>query len=294
MPKVNILCITYNHEKFIRKTLDSFVMQKTNFPFEVIIGDDCSTDKNPEIIKEYAEKYPDIIKPVLREKNIGAEDNYLDIADRVNAEYVAICEGDDYWTDPLKLQKQVDFLESNPECSICFHPVRVFYEDGSMPDEIFPTENIRNAGTMFSAEHLVLANFIQTNSVLYRWVFTPQSRVRDVVPRNILPGDYFIHLLHAQQGKIGLINEVMADYCRHPNGMWDGSITNSDALHLKYGVRELKFYLAAEKLIPEYNKFKGHPHTTAIARSFFDLYLKNYKFPEMKEILELVPDLFTV
>ena len=126
MVKVSILSLAHNHEKYIRKALDGFVMQKTNFPFEVLIYDDASTDTTADIIQEYADKYPDIVKPLFekenqfsRGENVSKKYNWP----RVQGEYVALCEGDDYWTDENKLQKQVDFLDSHPDCSLCFHPV---------------------------------------------------------------------------------------------------------------------------------------------------------------------------
>lgn len=120
---VTIRCITYNHEPYIRQCLEGFVMQKTNFRFEAIVHDDASTDGTADIIREYAEKYPDIIKPIYETENqYSKHDGSLrKIMDaHTHGKYVAMCEGDDYWTDPLKLQKQVDFLEGNPEYSMCF------------------------------------------------------------------------------------------------------------------------------------------------------------------------------
>ena len=115
---VTIQCITYNHEPYIRQCLDGFVMQKTNFRFEAIVHDDASTDGTAAIIKEYAEKYPDIIKPIFETENqYSKKDGSLTriMNEHTHGKYVAICEGDDYWIDPLKLQKQVDFLNSNPD-----------------------------------------------------------------------------------------------------------------------------------------------------------------------------------
>lgn len=121
-PLVTIRCITYNHEPFIRQCLEGFVMQKTNFPFEAIVHDDASTDGTAAIIREYAEKYPDIIKPIYEtvnqySKHDGSLRKIMDAHTR--GKYIAMCEGDDYWTDPLKLQKQVDILENNPSVSLC-------------------------------------------------------------------------------------------------------------------------------------------------------------------------------
>ena len=124
-PLVSIVCITYNHERFIRDALDGFVMQKTNFPFEILINDDASTDKTADIIREYEAKYPNLFRCVYQTENQwGKKDVCRDILyPMIRGQYVALCEGDDYWTDPLKLQKQVDFMESHPDFYICFHPV---------------------------------------------------------------------------------------------------------------------------------------------------------------------------
>ncbi|MCF6185625.1 MAG: glycosyltransferase, partial [Bacteroidales bacterium] len=115
---VSILMLTYNHEKFIAQAIESVLMQKVSFNYELIIGDDCSQDNTQKIIREYQKKHPDIIKPVLRTKNIGANNNFVDIFKKATGKYIALLEGDDYWTDPNKLQKQVDFLEANPEYGI--------------------------------------------------------------------------------------------------------------------------------------------------------------------------------
>lgn len=295
-PKLTIVCVTYNHEKYIAQALESFIMQQTNFDFEAIISDDCSTDYTQDIIREYAKKYPNIIKPVLREKNLGVDANFFATYGPLSGGYVAHCEGDDYFTDPLKLQKQVDFLEANPDCSMCFHPVRLFYEDGSYPEGIFPPMNFTDSidKNNIQIEQLLMVNFIQTNSAVYRWRFNEQEKLEDIFPKGILPIDYFIHLLHAQKGRIGFIPDVMADYRRHCEGLWWESISNPDVLHLKYGISELKFYLALEKTFPEYLVIKGHAYTAQHARNFFNIYLKHKKFPEMQQILQLCPDLFSV
>ena len=108
--------------------------QKTNFKFEVLIGDDASTDGTPKIINEYAAKYPDIIKPIIRTVNLGAMANLVDLFYKANGQYIALCEGDDFFTDNSKLQLQSDFLDKNKDYTVCFHPVKFFYDDGSEPD----------------------------------------------------------------------------------------------------------------------------------------------------------------
>ena len=136
---VSILCTAYNHESYIRQTLQSFVDQQTDFAFEVLVNDDVSTDATASIIREFEEKYPDVIRPFYQTENLYSRD--IDIYQVVffpnaRGRYVAYCEGDDYWTDPTKLQRQVDFLEAHPDYSACAHNTLLHYCDGSKPDAL--------------------------------------------------------------------------------------------------------------------------------------------------------------
>lgn len=220
--KLSIVCITYNHARFIRDALNGFVMQKTNFPFEILVHDDASTDGTADVIREYEAKYPDLFRCVYQTENQwGKKDPCKDfLFPMVQGKYVALNEGDDYWTDENKLQKQVDFMELHPDFSVCFHPVIVHWDDDSRTDTVFPTKKERFNKTVLTLDDLLKHNFIQTNSVVYRWRFHQDSL--NLVPRNILPGDYFLHLLHAQVGKIGFLNDVMSVYRRHRGGIWTG------------------------------------------------------------------------
>lgn len=294
-PKVSISCCTYNHEKFIRKTLDSFLMQKTNFKYEVLINDDASQDNTQAILREYEEKYPDIIKPIYQTENqykLNRSCEKYYIFPRVQGEYVAICEGDDYWTDENKLQKQVDFLDSHKDYSLVFHPVMVKYDDGSVPDKIFPDlkgefSYIKDMDFLT----LLQKNFIQTNSVMYRWrLKTPEDL--ELFPNGILPSDFFLHLLHAQVGKIGYIDEVMSVYRRHQGGLW--SHDNMEEFHLYYGIAELRCYMAIEKQFPEYVKYGGHKHTLQFTRELLALFIKRNRLDYMQEALKLCPDCLDV
>lgn len=248
-PIVSICCITYNHEKYIRECLESFLMQKTNFKFEILIHDDASTDGTADIIREYEQKYPDIIKPIYQTENkftqgISISKTYN--FPRVQGKYVAMCEGDDYWIDEYKLQKQVDFLESNSDYSICFHPVQVTFDGYDKQDYSYPTEEqIKNG---FTFENFLKYNFIQTNSVMYRWFYSG-DKIKEVFPDDILPGDWYLHLLHAKIGKIGYIDETMSVYRRNPNGIWSDTIESQGKIHQKYGLKELNFYNSVYKFI---------------------------------------------
>lgn len=252
--KVTVCCVTYNQKDFIAQALDGFVMQKTNFPFQVLVGDDASTDGTTEIVREYAEKYPDIIKPIFHEKNIGAFKNSLSLYQAAKTEYVAICDGDDYWTDVLKLQKQVDFLDSHPDFSICFHAVTVHWEDGSEPDKVFPSEKERFYKTELSLDDLLKRNFIQTNSVMFRWRFKEEN-ILNYLSREIAPGDYYLNLLHAQNSKIKFFPDIMAVYRKNSGGIWNDA-GETDAFYLKYGIPFLCFFNKKKTEFKDKNSFE--------------------------------------
>ena len=171
---VSICCITYNHAPYIRQCLDGFIMQKTNFKFEILIHDDASTDGTADIIREYEAKYPSIFKPIYQTenqyskgKNISATYNWP----RAVGKYIAQCEGDDYWTDPLKLQKQVDFMEANPEYVLCCHRYKIYNQnDGTWNND--SASHILNSypnGYVFTnKENLNVGWFTKTMTLLIR------------------------------------------------------------------------------------------------------------------------------
>src|SRR5690554_2607359 len=134
---VSVVMPTYNHEKYIRQAIEGVLMQETDFLFELIIIEDCSVDDTKKIALEYAEKHPEIINVLGAEKNLGITDNYFRAMGAITGKYIAICEGDDYWTDPLKLQKQVNFMETNPDCSLCFHPISHVFVNSGQKNFIF-------------------------------------------------------------------------------------------------------------------------------------------------------------
>lgn len=211
---VSICCVTYNHENYIREAIDSFLMQKTKFPIEILIHDDASTDGTAEIIKEYENKHPDIIKPIYQTENQYQQGRTISPVyqwPRARGKYIAMCEGDDYWTDPLKLQKQVDFLEKNQDYSICFHPVKIS-KGGDIIDD-YITENVHETTDIYD---LARGNYIHTPSVLFK-------RLWDELPEWITScsvGDYPLHMLNAQYGKIKKLPEEMAIYRIHDSNIW--------------------------------------------------------------------------
>lgn len=240
--KVSVLSIAYNHSKYIEQALQSMLQQETNFDYEIIIGDDCSTDDTPNIIRRISKQYPDRIIPVLRDRNIGIQNNLIDIFTRASGEYIALCEGDDYWIDSKKLQRQVDFLEYHKDYALCFHPVEVLFEDKSQEKYIFPDRK-----KDFSVRRLLENNFIQTNSVLYRK--QDYYHLED----NLLPMDWYLHLYHARFGKIGFIDETMSVYRRHRGGVWWQTSRGGDvdSIWKKHGASHINLYVELLKIYNE-------------------------------------------
>ncbi len=229
---VAIECAVYNHEPYLRDCLEGFVMQQTNFPFVAIVHDDASTDGSAAIIREYEEKYPDIIKPIYETENLyskgdGSVDRIMNAAiEATGAKYIAMCEGDDYWTDPLKLQKQVDFMEANPEYSLCFHNVNtLIQETGEIKNE-FIVRDMPGKSTILD---LAVGNYIHTPSVLYRRYSGIQEQCQKMMP--CLPGDYVMWMLLAEKGDIYKFNEPMAVY-RYGSGLWSNNNNINNFLHV--------------------------------------------------------------
>ncbi len=175
---MSVYCLAYNHEKYIRKTLEGFVNQITDFKFEVIVHDDASTDHTPDIIKKYADEYPDIIKPIFQKENQfskGVKINAKYIYPKMQGKYIASCEGDDYWIDPQKLQKQFCAMETHPECSLSTHKVLCCNEDGTPNTEVIPEKCYHLKGSrVIKEEELAECYWIRgaypfhTSSYFYR------------------------------------------------------------------------------------------------------------------------------
>lgn len=200
--KVVVACVAYNQEPYIREALDGFIMQKTNFPFVVMVHDDASTDGTASIIQEYADRYPEIIMPVLEKENqYSRGDRILSQITHASlkatgAEYVAVCEGDDYWTDPLKLQKQVDFLDAHPDYSMCFHYARILQIDGTMKDNGCAIDSDRE----YTADEITENWCIPTASVVYRAEKILGNPI--LFNKNFKYGDNVLFLTCAKYGKL--------------------------------------------------------------------------------------------
>jgi glycosyltransferase involved in cell wall biosynthesis len=223
-PLVSICCITYNHEPYIEDALEGFLIQETNFPFEILIHDDASTDQTADIIREYEARYPTLIKPIYQTENQYSQCNKPGRINRKRAkgEYIALCEGDDYWTDPLKLQIQVDFLEKHPDYVITFHPCVSFDKRG------INKKNLSAAKRKLSKEELRKAHPIHTRTVCFRNCihnFPPEKSTARV-------GDLFMWSLLSEFGKGKFLKNIKPAYYRiHENGIFS-SVNSSVRLDM--------------------------------------------------------------
>jgi glycosyltransferase involved in cell wall biosynthesis len=215
--KVSVCMVTYNHERFIRQAIESVLAQRVKFALEVVVGEDCSTDNTRAILQEFADKHPEKFVLRLAKRNQGPKANFLNTITACRGQYVALLEGDDYWTCPDKLQMQVDVLEARPEWAMCFHPTACVYEAGMAGQSIYPLDWQRPEATV---DDLFVANFIPTNSVVFRnrlfGPFPPWFRHSNL-------GDWPLHILNATHGKIGFLPAVMSAYRIHRNGVWIGA-----------------------------------------------------------------------
>jgi predicted O-linked N-acetylglucosamine transferase (SPINDLY family)/predicted SAM-dependent methyltransferase/GT2 family glycosyltransferase len=215
--KASILMITYNHEEFIAQAIDSVLMQEVDFDYEIVVGEDFSTDNTRRIVMDYQRKYPEIIRLLLPDHNLGMLTNFVNTYKACEGEYIALLEGDDYWLSASKLQKQVDFLDQNPEYSICFNDTIIIEHDKDGKPEIFPH---RSSAETCTIQRLLSDNFISTPSVMYRAGFVKEFP--DWYYEQGM-GDWSLHILTAQHGKIGYIDEVMSVYRVHHGGLWSSA-----------------------------------------------------------------------
>jgi len=215
--KVSVLLISYNHEKFIAQALDSVLMQEVDFDYEIVVGEDCSTDQTRKIVEKYQQKHPNKIQVLLPEKNLGMLRNFVKTFKACRGQYIALLEGDDYWTSRNKLQKQVNFLDTHSECTECFHNVNVIYD--SCPGKNHPFHRLK-LKKYFTLKDVVSRHFIPTCSTMFRnglfkdfpdWFYT-------------LPmGDWPLHVMNAEHGSIGYINDILGTYRVHGGGLWSST-----------------------------------------------------------------------
>ena len=254
---VSIKCLVYNHAPCIRQCLDGFVMQKTNFRFEAIIHDDASTDGTQDIIREYAEKYPEIIKPIYETENQyskhdGSIRRITDEAVSPTAKYIASCEGDDYWTDPLKLQKQVGFLENHPDYMMVCNRTKLY---SVRRKRIVGEDFCDTKDTTLKVKDVIYRTglFISTCSIVYR------NGLLDNYPdycKQCLVGDYPLQIMAALKGKIYYFNSPMSVYRMENSNSWMGKQkwNAADEARLKIIKSRITMLSGFSKDYPQYKR----------------------------------------
>jgi glycosyltransferase involved in cell wall biosynthesis len=257
---VSVCIFTFNYEKYISQAIESVLAQKTGFPVQIVIGDDYSTDRTRAIARSYADKYPGRFILSFNEANIGGTRNWLRAMNQCRGKYIALLDGDDYFTDDLKLQKQYDALESNPEYVLCFHGVEEKYDDITGRDRV----------VLFEKEVYTLTDmlekgwFIRTASTFFKngiapkeppeWVFNFPYRY-----------DTILHVFLCMHGKAVFMKDVMSVWRKHSKGMSKVLLANQ--------VRNVKTEVALARALDEYS---GYVHTknvrSYIARAYSDLF----------------------
>ena len=212
IPLVSVCCITYNHEPYIVQALNGFLMQKTSFPFEVLIHDDASTDRTADIIREYEKKFPKIIKPIYQKENQYSKGNRAILVSfvypRAKGKYIALCEGDDYWIDENKLQMQVDFLENNPEYGMCYSKAKQYIQKKRKFSRSMFGTDVRDFEDL-----LFNGNRVPTLTTVFRKDLL-NSYLKEIYPQDKgwLMGDYPMWLYFAHESKVKFFDKVTSVY----------------------------------------------------------------------------------
>ncbi|PKM55419.1 MAG: glycosyl transferase family 2 [Firmicutes bacterium HGW-Firmicutes-5] len=274
---VSIVCITYNQEKYISEAIESFLMQKTNFNYEILIHDDASKDKTPEIIKKYETQYPNIIRPVYQKENqyskgVQVLDFYQDMA---KGKYIAICEGDDYWTDSDKLQKQVDYMEKHQDCSACVHAaIKVDAKTNKKVGEVRPSETSKD----YTTEMIIMGGggLFATNSILYRRKFSK----RPDFYLNCYIGDFPLIIYFSICGRIHYMETSMSAYRINVENSWSVIISKSCTDTRKLHTDRI------ERMLNEVDDYTNKKYTEVINKKIeknrFDLHVLCGDYKDVK------------
>lgn len=263
---VTVVCISYKHENYIRDALNSFLMQKTSFKYKVFVGEDYGPDHTADIIREYAEKYPDIIVPFLREENMGAQRNLIDLCQHATSPYIAFCEGDDYWIDEYKLQKQFDYMEANKHIPVCgtktqidapknWH-LRSWYKEKNgkllIPDS---NPEIRKVKEQYTAGEYINNNILQTSTYFFRWNYDleiPEWYYKGLI------GDTPLLLLQLGLDKVGVLPDITSVYrINEESAFFDN---DRDSNFLRTRVEYIRYMEGLREYALEH--FPGYPIVT--------------------------------
>jgi glycosyltransferase involved in cell wall biosynthesis len=292
--KVSVSMITYNHEKFIAQAVESVLMQKANFEYELVIGEDCSTDNTRQILLEYQKKYPDKIRLLLPEKNLGMPKNAINTLQASRGQYIAALEGDDYWTDPLKLQKQVDFLEANPEYSGAFHDIQLLESDGSWGNPRKCIQDFKERVDITLEDTISKTSPFHTSSFIFR---SNSLKLPKEFSR-YTSGDMAIFMIVASQGKLRRIPNNMSVYRKHKGGI---TKLTDDHRNIKLYLNRLFMFVSLKSFLypSSYDVFvslindvKARILTLLLSENNISLILRNfsliYQLTNLKIFLEIL------
>lgn len=279
-PLVSCCLITYNHSDYINQAIESILMQHTDFNFEIIIADDCSKDGTKEKIKYYADKFPEKIKPIIREKNVGPAKNFIELLNAATGKYIAYLDGDDYWTDNLKLQQQVDFLEANNDYAISSHNTTV--QDKNKKCYLYSgiATQKKSFHTTFKLIDYLQTHFIHSSALVFR-----RSMLKPFPDwyAGAFSGDGFLILLLALEGNIHYINKPMSLYRHNSN-----SISN-------YSSR-IEINKNFEKHFRLFDEHSNYKFSKEINNKIFSLsfYLNYYNTNYLKKIIFFSGNFFKI
>lgn len=283
-PLLSVHILTYKHENYLKYALEGVLNQKTNFEYEILICDDCSPDSTPEIVDFYLYNHPsgNKIKYFRHERNIGMIQNSIFVTENSLGKYIAICEGDDYWIDVHKLQKQIDFLESNSDHSICFHPV--IFQDTNLPEnsvikkpknKVFAPE----VKDIYSTSDIILGGggLIATNSMVIRNIYKKEFNEWIQIAK---VGDLPMMLTLSLKGKIGYLDDIMSVYRISIPGSWTDKYNESLFQRFNTNKSLIKFWLI-------FNRYTAFKFSFYIVFAILKIYLSNLKFLLLR-ILHLI------
>jgi glycosyltransferase involved in cell wall biosynthesis len=272
MIKVSVTLITYNHVQYIAQALESVLMQQTDWDFELLIGDDFSTDGTREIVLDFQRRYPQRIRLILPSENLGSQGKLILplLLKAARGQYIALLDGDDYWTSPHKLQKQADFLDAHPECAVCFHNVWVTYENGTRRSWL---RNPPGQKRFSDLRDILSSNFIASCSTMYRHGLFGELPAWF---NQVINPDRMLHILNAEHGQFGYIDEDMAVYRVHDRGVWSS----------RTPIDRLRGTIASFRVL---NENTGYRHDTAvrgvISLCFYALAFEHTKFGQLRPAL---------
>ena len=262
--RVSVAMITYNHERYIEQAVRSVLTQKVNFPYEIVIGEDCSTDRTREILIELQRQHPDRIRVLEHPHNLGMLPNFVATLQACQGQYVALLEGDDYWVDDTKLQRQVDFLNAHPECSICH--TNAYRVIGDQTPASAESMHLKPPPQPMSTGHLLNGHMCVTCTTMYR------NRLFDEFPDWFTAGysgDWTLQLLNLRYGVAGYLDQLMGAYRIHPQSNWS-SMDRREQLRRMIATIELARPVVPAALQPQMDRMIDLRHEDMLEQLFRD------------------------